>query len=140
MVALNCMQKALAALLCNIIIFTPLFFSRSTSLFSFEWLEDGQAAIKANNGRYLNAKLNGSLQATSDTIDDKSRFTITVINRPILVLRCDYGFMGAKTAGSNRIECNKSSYDVFSVEHCEDGSPHYYIKGTYNISIYLIYI
>jgi len=102
---------------------------RATSLFSFEWLEDGQAAIKADNGRYLNAKLNGSLQATSDTVDDKSRFTITVINRPILVLRCDYGFMGAKTAGSNRIECNKSSYDVFSVEHCEDGSPHYYIKG-----------
>jgi len=104
--------------------------SQPKSLFSIEWLDDGKVAFKSNgNNKYLTAKLNGSLNASTDALDDKSKFTITVINRPILVLRCDFGFMGAKTPSSTKIECNKSNYDIFSVEHSTDGSPYYYIKG-----------
>jgi len=91
-------------------------------LFAVEWLSDGAAALKAGcNGRYLTARMNGSLQAVSEEISDRERFTLTLVNRPRLVLRCDHGFVGVKTAGSGggltRYECNRASHDPVKLIH-----------------------
>ena len=44
-----------------------------------------------------------------------SRFYFYLINRPILVLKCEQGFVGYKTPGSTRLECNKASYATIQV-------------------------
>ncbi|ELU16787.1 hypothetical protein CAPTEDRAFT_158885 [Capitella teleta] len=99
----------------------------NTSLFGIEWHEDGHVNICGSNGRYVTARMNGSLYAVSDAPTDKEKFYLTVINRPILVLKCDYGFIGFKLPNNPRIECNKASYDVITLEHNSGGS--YFFKG-----------
>lgn len=94
-----------------------------------DWQDDGSVAIKASNGRYLTAKMNGSLQATSDALTEKERFFVTIINRPILVLKCEFGFVGWRTSTNPRYECNKTTYSVILVEHAKGKSAAYYFKG-----------
>ena len=101
-----------------------------TGLFGIEYLDGGFVALKASNGRYITAKMNGSLYATSDSITDKERFTMTIINRPILIIKCEYGFWGFKAQGSTRIECNKHNYEIMFLEHTWGEDAVYYIKGT----------
>lgn len=97
--------------------------------FIVDWQDDGSVAIKASNGRYLTAKMNGSLQATSDSLTDKEKFFVTIINRPILVLKCEFGFVGWRTSTNPRYECNKTTYSVILVEHAKGKSAAYYFKG-----------
>jgi len=92
-----------------------------------EWMEDGSIGIRASNGRYVTARMNGSLYAVSDSLSGKERFIMTIINRPILVLRCDYGFVGFRSPTNPRYECNKAYYDVIHVE--QSNSPAYHLKG-----------
>lgn len=104
-------------------------FRSPTGLFNFEWLDGGAIAIKASNGRYITARMNGSLYAVSDAVSDKERFYFTIINRPLLVLRCEFGFVGQKTASNTRLECNKATHDIMYLEH-SDGEPgSYFLKG-----------
>ena len=77
--------------------------------------------------RYVTARMNGSLYATSEFMDAKERFLMTVVNRPILVLRGQYGFVAFKTSGSTRVECNKATYDIVKMEYDNDGR--YFLKG-----------
>jgi hypothetical protein len=101
-----------------------------TGLFDLETNDQGQVAIKACNGKYVTAKLNGSLYATSDKPDAKELFYMTLINRPILILRCEFGFTGFKTPNNPRVECNKStSTDLIYLEHTTGKSAEYYLKG-----------
>ena len=76
--------------------------------------------------KYITARGNGSLYATSDCMDAKEKFIITIINRPILVLRGNYGFVSVKP-DNRRIECNKSTYSIVKMQYTKDGS--YYLKG-----------
>ena len=96
-------------------------------MFFFEYREDGSVAIKAKNGRYITARMNGSLYADKDAVSEKEVFIITIINRPVIVLKTDYGFVGAKTANNPRVECNKVSYVTLEFENGE--GPDYYFKG-----------
>lgn len=81
-------------------------------LFAIEWLPDGQVALKATaNGRYLTARMNGSLYAVSDEVADRERFTLSLVNRPRLILKCEHGYVGFKTPGNPRYECNKAVSD-----------------------------
>ena len=100
---------------------------KKTGLFSFDWMEDGHVAIKADNDKYITAKLNGSLYASQSQVSDKEMFYMTIINRPLLILRCDYGFIGFKTSSNPRIECNKSTSDGIFLETTEQGV--YYLRG-----------
>jgi fascin 1/2 len=101
-----------------------------TGVFTIEYLDGGVVAIKASNGKYLTARMNGSLYAVSDAVSDKERFIITIINRPILVLKCEFGFVGLKSANNNRVECNKVSYNQIFLEHTDGKSGEYYLKGS----------
>lgn len=100
-----------------------------SGLFSFEWLDGGAMAIKASNGRYITARMNGSLYAVSDGVADRERFFFTIINRPLLVLRCEFGFVGQKTNSNPRLECNKATHDIMHLEHSDEPGS-YYLKGS----------
>ena len=108
----------------NLIIHFYFIFSRTgtATLFEFEWLEDGSIAMKASNGNYVTARMNGSLYAVSSAVTDKERFVMRLVNRPILVLKGDHGFVGLKNSKSARVECNKSVYDAIYLEYNEDGT------------------
>ena len=45
----------------------------------------------------MTGRMNGSLYATSNFMDAKEQFTMTVVNRPILVLMGQYRFVAFKT-------------------------------------------
>ena len=59
---------------------------------------------------------------------------ISIKNRPVLVLKCDQGFVGYKSATSTRLECNKATYETIVVERTDKGMVH--LKGKYPSFIY----
>ena len=93
--------------------------------FDIEW-HGPQVALKANNGKYVTVKRNGALAAAGDDPSaPEARFLFDLINRPILALRGPYGFVGVK-GESQRLECNRSTYDVFTMTHNKGV---YHLKG-----------
>lgn len=88
--------------------------SSADAQFEIEWIGN-TIAMKASNGKYLEQKLNGYIHASADapSTDSKSVFVYEIINRPKLVLRGEYGFIG--TLPSGLLECNKSTPEVYSM-------------------------
>lgn len=97
----------------------------ANALFDLMWLEDGSVCLKANNGKYVATKKSGHLFANCDAVEEKSKYHFYLINRPILVLKCDQGFVGYKAAGSTKLECNKATYETIQVERAEGGQMHF---------------
>ena len=93
------------------------------------YLDDGMVTLRASNGKLVSAHFNGSLCAINDGVEAKNRFDVTLVNRPVLVLMCDFGFVGAKTSGNPRLECNKANYDHIFVEKANGHSGAYALKG-----------
>jgi fascin 1/2 len=85
------------------------------SKFEIDWLGN-QIALKAANGKYVQQMLNGYLSAKGGAAseDEKTVYVYEIINRPRLVLRGEYGFIG--TLPSGLLECNKSAPEVFRME------------------------
>ena len=73
--------------------------------------------LQASNGKYVTTKLNGQLAASvEDASDAKASFTMNVVNRPLLVLRSDHGFVSTVSGAKDlRYECNRSIYEVLSL-------------------------
>ena len=99
-------------------------FSEATAQFTVEWMGP-MIALKGSNGKYVSVTSNGKMAANSATVEDNCKFVFEFINRPILVLRGEFGFVGVKGT-SGLLECNRSMYDVFGV----DGD-----AGTYKICL-----
>ncbi|XP_047994891.1 protein singed [Leguminivora glycinivorella] len=97
----------------------------SNALFELDWQGDGAVAFRANNGKYLMTKRSGHLYANADTIDDNCKYYFYLINRPILVLKCEQGFVGPKGV---RLECNKANYETIQVVRGPKGAV--YFKGS----------
>lgn len=97
-------------------------FSAPTAQFEIVWMGP-LIALKASNGKYVSVKPNGQLSANSPELTDKCKFVLEFMNRPIIVLRGEFGFIGVK-GGSGILDCNRSQYDIFAVEGT---------AGTYNI-------
>jgi len=91
------------------------------------WLEDGAVAFKAENGKMIGTKKSGHLFANVDGVEDRSKYYFYLINRPILVLKCEQGFVGYRAAGTPKLECNKANYATIQVERAEQGQV--YFKG-----------
>ena len=51
-------------------------------------------------------KRNGQLSATCADMVEDAKFVFEFINRPRLILRCENGFVGQKTAGP-QLECTR---------------------------------
>ncbi|XP_064815196.1 fascin-like [Oncorhynchus masou masou] len=92
----------------------------SNSHFDLEWCE-GKVSLKASNGKYVAAKRNGQLAATVDNAGEAEQFLMKLINRPIIVLRGEHGFIGCRKVGTGTLDANRSSYDVFQLEF-KDGA------------------
>ena len=88
-------------------------FAADSAQFAVEWLGT-HIAVRASNGKYVSVKPNGTMCANSSEVTEECRFLFEFINRPILILRGCYGFVGVKGA-SSILECNRSQYDVFGV-------------------------
>ncbi|XP_058791513.1 protein singed isoform X2 [Phymastichus coffea] len=97
----------------------------SNGLFDLIWQpEDGTVALRGNNGKYLATKRSGHLYANADNVNvenDACKYYFYLMNRPVLVLRCEQGFVGPKSAASPKLECNKAGYETIRVERCERG-------------------
>ena len=63
--------------------------------------------------------------ANVESMEENTRYFFYLINRPILVLKCDQGFVGYKGAGSVKLECNKATYETIQVERVEGGQVHF---------------
>uniref|UniRef100_A0A671SMR5 Fascin actin-bundling protein 2a, retinal n=1 Tax=Sinocyclocheilus anshuiensis TaxID=1608454 RepID=A0A671SMR5_9TELE len=72
------------------------------------------ATEAANNGKYVCTKKNGQLAAVSDSLGEDEQFMLKLINRPILVLRGENGFV-CHHKTSNTLDCSRSVYDIFSL-------------------------
>ncbi|KAM4623306.1 fascin-2b [Polymixia lowei] len=94
------------------------------TMFAVEWLGH-RVALKANNGKYVCTKKNGQLLAVSDSIGEDEPLTLKLINRPMLILRGENGFI-CHHKGSNTLDASRSVYDIFTL-HFSDGA--YHIKG-----------
>lgn len=108
-------------------------FRSSNALFDLVWQGDGSVAFRANNGRYVITKRSGHLYATSDSIDETCKYYFYLVNRPILVLKSEQGFVGFKSPSNTKLECNKATYETIQVERGEKGVV--YFKSEY----YLIF-
>jgi len=93
----------------------------SNALFDLIWHTDGTVSFRASNGRCLAAKKSGHLYANAEEDDAAAKFYFQLINRPILVLRCEQGFVGYKSSSSAKLECNKATYETIHVERGERG-------------------
>eukprot|EP00094_Tigriopus_californicus_P007108 TCALIF_06843-PA protein Name:"Similar to sn Protein singed (Drosophila melanogaster)" AED:0.13 eAED:0.13 QI:0/0.85/0.87/1/0.85/0.75/8/1320/514 len=99
----------------------------SNALFEIIWHEDGSISLRANNGKYLGTKKSGHLFANCEGSEENTRYYFYLINRPVLVLKCEQGFVGYKSAGTCKLECNKAHYETILVERGPKGST--YFKG-----------
>jgi len=91
------------------------------ALFDLVWQEYGTVALKAENGKYVSTKKSGHLVCNVDTIEDRSENYLFLINRPMLVLKCEQGFVGYQAPGNQKLECNKVNYANIIVEQGEQG-------------------
>ncbi|XP_067115182.1 fascin [Osmerus mordax] len=87
----------------------------ANSHFDLEWRE-GRVSLRAANGKFISAKKNGQLAATVDNAGDAEQFLMKLINRPIIVLRGEHGFIGCRKVGMATLDSNRASYDVFQLE------------------------
>merc|ERR1711970_1059462 len=91
------------------------------TMFDIEW-RGRRVSLKASNGKYVSTKKNGQLSAVSDTVGDDELFLMKLINRPMLILRGENGFV-CHHKSANTLDCNRSVYDIFSL-FFSDGAYH----------------
>ncbi|KPP71229.1 fascin-2-like [Scleropages formosus] len=97
----------------------------ATTMFDIEWL-GRRVALRASNGKYISTKKNGQLAAVSSMPGEDEQFMMKLINRPILILRGESGFV-CHHKSSNTLDANRSVYDIFTLLF-SDGA--YHIKGS----------
>lgn len=116
-----------------------IFFRSSNALFDLVWQGDGSVAFRANNGRYVITKRSGHLYATSDTIDETCKYYFYLVNRPILVIKCEQGFVGFKSPSNPKLECNKATYETIQVERGEKGVVYFKSKFETGINVSVLF-
>ena len=108
---------------CNAVV---LFSRSSNALFDLEWHDDGSISFRGNNGKLIGTKKSGHLFANCESnTEENTKYYFYLVNRPVLVLKCEQGFVGYKSSGSNKLECNKASYETIQVERAEKGTVHF---------------
>ena len=89
-------------------------------VFELEWHEN-KVALKASNGKYVTSTTGGRLAPTSsNTSDPAALFTLTLVNRPLLLLRGQYGYIG-EVQQTNKVQCNRGLPNIVQLLHEFDG-------------------
>lgn len=89
-------------------------------VFTLEW-HDHKVALKAFNGKYLASSTGGRMAPTCiDSTESSSLFTLTLVNRPLLFLRGEHGYIG-EIQQTNKIQCNRGLPSTVQVLHDFDG-------------------
>jgi hypothetical protein len=58
--------------------------------------------------RYVSCSATGHMRACANQCaSEQELFRLHLVNRPILVLRCEYGLVGYKNKTNYKLECNK---------------------------------
>jgi fascin 1/2 len=83
-----------------------------TELFTIEWRND-KVALVGSNGKYVRRLANSYLKASEDEATEDCLFVWEMVNRPLLILRGEYGFIG--TLPSGLVQCNKSVPEVYNM-------------------------
>lgn len=96
--------------------------------FNVQWLGN-RVKLIGSNGKFVSVRSNGGLVASGNGSEPTTVFTLTLINRPELVLRGQYGFVGMKGA-SGRVEVNRSHPDAFRLLS-NDGAYQLNFEGKY---------
>ncbi|XP_067225541.1 fascin-2b [Chanodichthys erythropterus] len=96
----------------------------ANTMFDIVWL-GRRVALRASNGKYVCTKKNGQLSAVSDSVGEDEQLILKLINRPILILRGENGYV-CHHKNSNTLDANRSVYDIFALQF-SDGA--YQIKG-----------
>ena len=104
-------------------------------LFEINWVKPGHISLKGANGKYVSAAATGHMKAVSDTVSDIETFKVSLVNRPILVLKCEYGLIGYKNRTNYKLECNKSTFNVIMLEESKDNPGYYCLKGKINLLV-----
>uniref|UniRef100_A0A8C6TLT0 Fascin n=1 Tax=Neogobius melanostomus TaxID=47308 RepID=A0A8C6TLT0_9GOBI len=86
------------------------------TMFSVEWLGH-KVALKASNGK--------NMSALRRTVSEDELLSIKLINRPMLILRGQNGFI-CHHKNSNTLDASRSIYDIFTLQHSNGA---YQIKG-----------
>lgn len=91
----------------------------ASCLFGIDFRAD-HVVLTASNGHVVSQKMNGYLSAAAgvDGSDKLAQFAFEIVNRPKLVLRGAYGFVG--TLPSGLLECNKSAPEAYELRY-KDG-------------------
>ena len=88
------------------------------SVFQMEWY-DNKVSVK-NNDKYLKITSGGTVQPIGDApTDPASLFVLELVNRHILVLRGEHGYIGMAGNSTNKIFCNRGTHDAMAVTYVD---------------------
>ncbi|XP_069757842.1 fascin-like isoform X5 [Narcine bancroftii] len=76
--------------------------------------------IKTGDGKILTTQSTGQLGVGHSTADDSQEFILKLVNRPLLILKSDFGFV-AFGSGTQRLDGNRPMYEASRMTSDEDG-------------------
>ncbi|KAL4669291.1 hypothetical protein H8959_007845 [Pygathrix nigripes] len=95
----------------------------SDTFFRMHW-NCGRIILQSCRGRFLGITPNGLLMANATLPGPNEEFGILFANRPFLVLRGRYGYVGS-SSGHDLIQCNQDQPDCIHLLPCRQGIYHF---------------
>nr|XP_040147566.1 fascin-3 isoform X3 [Ictidomys tridecemlineatus] len=99
----------------------------SDTFFRVHW-NCGKIILQSSNGRFLTTAANGLLMASATIPGPNEELGIRFANRPFLVLRGRYGYVGSSSE-HDLIQCNMDEPDCIHLLPCRQGIYHFQAQG-----------